>query len=126
MSKDLFPTSTKAGNRESITPHALDKLSKELVVQDQSGTDLQALDEKVKSMMEKGQKMIPNGKQANGTPRQKISSICKVCGKEGRWNVIRDHIESNHLEGISIPCGYCGKTFSTRNSLTHHILKFHK
>ena len=30
--------------------------------------DLQLLDEKVKSMMEKGQKMIPHGKQANGTP----------------------------------------------------------
>ena len=127
MSKDLFPISTAAGNRESITPYALDQLSKELVVQGQSGTDLQALDEKVKSMMEKGQKMISNGKQtANGTPMQKTSSICKVCGKEGRWNQIRDHIESNHLEGVSIPCDHCGKTLSTRLSLCKHKSRFHK
>merc|ERR1712150_57884 len=118
MSKDLFPTSTKAGNRESITPHALDLLSKEFVVQDQSGTDLQALDEKVKSMMEIGQKMIPNGKQANGTPKHSSSSICKVCGKEGVWNRIRNHIESNHLEGVSIPCDRCGKICPSRSSLS--------
>ena len=72
MSKDLFTTSITANKRESITSdtEALDKLSKELVVQDQSGTNLQALDEKVKSMMEKGEKMIPAGKQANGTSIQ--------------------------------------------------------
>ena len=38
---------------------------------------LQVLDEEVKSMMEKGQKMIPRGKQ------NETSRICKVCGKEG-------------------------------------------
>ena len=102
-------------------------LSEEMVVQDQSGTNLQALDEKVKSMMEKGQKMIPNG--ANGThrtPIQTISSICEVCGKEGLAKHIGSHIESNHLEGISLPCGHCDKTFSTRKSLQKHKSKFHK
>ena len=53
-----------------------------LAIPNHPRTDLQALDEKIKSMMEKGQKMIPNGKQANGTPRQATSFICKVCGKE--------------------------------------------
>ena len=38
--------------------------------------DLQVLDEKVKSLMEKGQKMIPHGKQANGKPKQEILRIC--------------------------------------------------
>ena len=74
--------------------------------------DLQALDEKVKSMMEKGQKMIHCGKQTrDGTPQQKTSSICKVCDKEGRPKDIRDHIEANHLEGVSISCDLCSKTF---------------
>ena len=50
MGNDLFTTSTTAGNRESTTHYALSKLSKELVDQAHSGTDLQALDEKVKSM----------------------------------------------------------------------------
>ena len=77
------------------------KFSQDLVVQNQSRTDLQALDEKVKSMIEKGEKMIPSGNHANGTPKQQTSSICKVCGKEGLAHHIR-----NHLEGISIPCDY--------------------
>ena len=128
MSKDLFTTSITANKRESITSdtEALDKLSKELVVQEQSGTNLQALDEKVRSMMEKGEKMIPAGKRANGTPIQARLSICKVCGKEGHWNRIRDHIESNHLEGISISCDFCEKTLSSRNSLQLHKRRFHK
>ena len=107
IGKDLFTTSTTTDKREFTTPDIGDALgmpSIELVLQDQSGTDLQALDEKVKSMMEKGQKMIPNG------AIQTTSSICKVCGKEGLAHHIRNHIESNHLEGISLPCGYCDKT----------------
>ena len=127
MDRDLLTRSTN--DKRKTTTLDVDtsgKFSKDLVVQDQYGTNLQALDEKVKSMMEKGQKMIPNGKQANGTPKQSISFICKVCGKEGRWNVIRDHIESNHLEGVSIPCDYCGMICPTRQSLTMHTSRFHK
>ena len=87
---------------------------------------LQALDEKVKSMIEKGQKMIPNGKQADGTPRQATSCICKVCGKEGHFTLIRQHIEAHHLKGISIPCGLCDKTFSSRHAFNKHKSRFHK
>ena len=82
--------------------------------------DLQALDEKVKSMMEKGQKMIICGKHPNGTPKHAVSFICKVCGKEVLPTNIRDHIEYNHLQGICIPCGFCDKTFSSRATLRKH------
>ena len=82
--------------------------------------DFKELDEKVKSMMEKGKKMIPNGKQADGTPRHATSRICKVCGKEGALIAIRDHIEANHLEGVSLPCNVCGKVFRSRNRLRLH------
>ena len=88
--------------------------------------DLEALDEKVKSMMERSQKMIPAGKQLNGTPMRATAMLCKVCGKEGRVTDIRDHIEANHLEGVSIPCDFCGKTFSARAYLRVHKTKFHK
>ena len=89
--------------------------------------DLQALDEKVKSMMEKGQKMIHCGKQTrDGTPQQKTSCICKVCGKEGLFTLIKNHIEANHLEGILIPCGLCDKTFSSRNAFSQHKSTSHK
>ena len=119
MTKDSL--STPFIGKRDLTPNSntLIKPSKELVISNQSGTDLQALDEKVKSMMEKGQRMIPNReKDRNGTPTQQPSYICKVCGKEGRSKDIRDHIESNHLEGISIACDYCGNTLSSRNSLS--------
>ena len=88
--------------------------------------DLQALDEKVKAMMEKSQNMIPDGKQANGTPMRVTAIICKVCGKEDKVIIIRDHIEANHLEGISIPCDHCDKAFGSRNSLRSHKIRFHK
>ena len=95
-------------------------------ISNQSSTNLQALDEKVKSMMEKGQQMIFTGKRPNGTPMRAKSFICKVCGKEGKAGNIRAHIEANHLEGICVPCDICEKTFSSRESLRFHKSKFHK
>ena len=89
-------------------------------------TDLQALNEKVKSMMEKGQKMISDGKKPNGTPKQKKSYVCKECGKEGHGTLIRDHIEANHLEGVFIPCNFCSRTFQTRNAFSQHTNSYHK
>ena len=76
--------------------------------------------------MEKGQKMIPNGKRTNGMPKQETSSICKVCGKEGKFSHIRDHIESNHLKGVSIPCDHFYKTFLSSIILRLHKSKFQK
>ena len=71
--------------------------------------DLQELDEKVKSMMEASQNLDPSGKQK--------AKICKMCGKEGFGMAIRDHIEANHLEGVSLPCNVCEKTFRSRKNL---------
>ena len=65
-------------------------------------------------MMETSQNRIQKGKE---NPKAKI---CKVCGKEGQAISIRDHIEANHLEGISIPCNVCGKEFRSRNNLWRH------
>ena len=89
-------------------------------------SNLESLDGKVKSLMEKGKNCVPNGTQANGTPKQVLAFICKVCGKEGVSNAIAKHIEANHLEGISIPCAKCGKVFTSRNSLSHHKSNFHR
>ena len=43
-----------------------------------------------------------------------------MCGKEGRGDVIKDHIEANHLKGIEFSCDLCGKTSRTRNALNVH------
>ena len=75
--------------------------------------DFQELEEKVQSMMEKSENTLsykPNTK----------ASLCKVCGKEGASNVIKGHIEANHLAGIILPCTDCHKTFRSGNALMHH------
>ena len=74
--------------------------------------DLRELDEKVKSMMETSQNLRPDGASK--------AKICKVCGKEGAGIAIRDHIEANHLEGVSLPCNICGKEFRSRQRLRQH------
>ena len=76
--------------------------------------NFQELDEKVKSMMDWSQNRIQCG---DGERRAKI---CKVCGKEGQSMAIRDHIEANHLEGVSLPCNVCEKTFRSRMILRKH------
>ena len=114
--------------------HQSDKIPKEnaplnvasaVEIPNQLITNPQALDVRVKAMMEKGLKMIPGG-TSNGKPRQTMSTICKVCGKEGLSHHIRDHIEAHHLEGVSIPCELCNDTFPSRNALTKHTNKCHK
>ena len=102
------------------------KASTALANPNQFNGDLQTLDEKVKSMMEKSQNLIPNGKHPNGTPKWATAFICKVCGKEGHVSPIRNHIEANHLEGISIICDHCGKVCSSRNALGLHKVRFHR
>ena len=54
-----------------------------VAISNQSSTDIQALDDKVKSMMERGQKMLPAGKRASGTPKQETSCIWKSVWKGG-------------------------------------------
>ena len=80
--------------------------------------DLQELDEKVKSMMEKTNKQMPSG------TKMAYVYICNVCGKEGAGIAIRDHIEAKHLEGVSLPCNHCEKTFRSRIVLRRHKCTF--
>ena len=56
-------TKPKAHQQENVSPETFTAVT----IPDQSSTVLQALDERVKSMMEKGQKIIAQGKQGNGT-----------------------------------------------------------
>ena len=65
----------------------------------------------VKSLMEKSKNKIANGR---------IAHVCKMCGKEGPGMDIKDHIESNHLEGMAFQYNICGQ-----NSRTRHVLKVH-
>ena len=65
-------------------------------------------DEKSSSLVEKTHKRV------RGYPLYK----CKVCGKTDVCGNLKMHIEANHLEGISIPCNKCEKTFRYRDAIT--------
>ena len=57
--------------------------------------------------------------------RQRRAKICKVCGKEGYVTDIMRHIETHHLEGLSISCNLCHKMIRSRNALRAHMIKEH-
>merc|ERR1712098_281800 len=73
--------------------------------------DLQELDKKINSMMEK------------------IDGIykCKICGKSAKMiHHIKQHIEGIHLEGFLHHCNICGKEARSCNSLAQHKSIAHK
>ena len=76
--------------------------------------EVSELDEKIKSLMSKSQNKIQEKRS------MRTASICTVCGKEGGATQIKHHIEVNHLEGVSMPCIFCEKTFRTRYALGQH------
>ena len=78
---------------------------------------LEELDQKVKSMMKFGKNSVPG--KARGR-------ICNVCGKEGEYTAITNHIEANHLSGLPIPCNMCGTISKTRAALRVHKGTYHK
>ena len=83
-------------------------------------SELQELSEKVKSMMEKSQSTIKHG------AKTRVAFTCKVCGKEGHNTDIKRHIEAAHIEGISIPCNFCDKRCTSRQTLRLHKTTHHK
>ena len=82
--------------------------------------DFLQLDEQIQSLMEKGQSLILSAQN-----KFCKSHVCKVCGKEGMKNTIKKHIESNHVEGVFVPCSLCEKTFRSRDSLRVHNRRNH-
>ena len=74
--------------------------------------NLHELDEKVKSMMSFG--TISAGGNHGRT------RVCNVCGKEGSFSTIMNHIEAKHIDGVSHPCNCCEKKFRSRKTLNAH------
>ena len=79
--------------------------------------DLQDLDDKIKSMMEVSE---------NCDGRNRKKRICKVCGKERQYSEMKQHIEANHIYGVSHICNTCGKTMRSRSALRQHNRKEHR
>merc|ERR1712204_81654 len=52
---------------------------------------------------------------------------CSVCGKtDSLKGNLKNHIEAKHIEGISFPCGQCGKQLRSRNAVACHINRCHR
>ena len=114
-SSHLFPISnvTKPENLEQTSDSR-----KIVTLPNQFISSLPDLEEMVKSMMEKSENLLPNA--------QAKAHRCKVCGKEDYSTNIKKHIESNHLEGVSIPCNFCEKTFRSTRALVLHKSQNHE
>ena len=85
-----------------------------------NNTDIESLKQQVKSMMIISDKDNPyktNGERAR---------ICKMCGKESSFATIMQHIEANHITGISLPCDLCGKSCKSRNAMATHKSSYHR
>ena len=106
VSRDVH-FSEQTQNTSNVTTLALPNVS--------SSEYMHELDETVRSMMEKG--------ESNGGPRKVYT--CKVCGKKGQSIDMQQHIEANHMEGLSIPCNLCDKTARSRHALRNHMRSYH-
>ena len=112
-----FPEKEIVFNESDIVQGASEKT---IALKDQATnkTDIESLDQQVKSMMVVSENANPH---QHGRAR-----ICTVCGKEGSMRDIMDHIEAKHIAGISIPCDICERVFKSRNSLKGHTFNKHK
>ena len=103
-------------NDKLLESHTQDKVMPEVKTLEVTNPSffggLQDLDDRIKTMMIVTQNLTQDGKRK--------ATACQVCGKEGYATQIQDHIVANHIEGVSIPCNICGKTFRSRNSLRVH------
>ena len=79
---------------------------------DKVSVDLQELDEQIKSMITKSEVSTSNGQGRMAT--------CNACGKEGPLKHMPQHIEANHITGVSHTCDICGKHSRSRNALSKH------
>ena len=81
-------------------------------------TNMEYLDEQIKSMMTK-----TNVKSANG---QGYVATCNICGKEAPSFNMPSHIEANHITGVSHACDICGKASRSRQTLRMHKHRNHQ
>ena len=103
---------------ENLDIDTKDVQDRYLAVPNEFSGDMKDLDEQVQPLMVMGERVLPN--------RQGKVYVCQVCGKEANKINMRDHIEAKHINGISIPCSVCDKTFRTRHSLRTHKSSVHR
>ena len=79
--------------------------------------NIEALDQQIESRVTKSDISAGNNQGKMGS--------CNVCGKEGSHTNIKQHIEANHITGVSHVCDICGKIYQSRNCLRIHMSRMH-
>ena len=92
LSKSRWASPSLTGSSDTAVALTKDKLS----------VDLQDLNEQIRSMITKSDISEGAGKGHLAT--------CKVCGKEGSFRNMPQHVEANHITGFVHSCDICGKT----------------
>ena len=64
--------------------------------------DQQNLDQQIQSMITKSDISTGNGQGKLAT--------CNICGKQASFHSMANHVEANHITGVSHSCEVCGKT----------------
>jgi hypothetical protein len=82
-----------------------------------ASVDIEGLDAKIESMMIK----TDSGMARHGNQKQ---AKCTICGKEDRRSHLKEHIEANHIEGISHICNICGKASRSGHNHIIEIITF--
>ena len=113
---ETFGEEEKSYGSNNIEPQQLSD-SKTEASESNLTPSLDQLDEMINS------KLLKSDRKMEG--RREKWVICKVCGKEGQGVNIRNHIESNHLQGIVLSCNLCGEIFKTKRTLAQHKLSTH-
>ena len=76
--------------------------------------ELHHIDEQIKSMMTVADLRTNDGRKL---------ATCNTCGKQSASNNMRQHIETNHITGVSHTCNICGKISRSRDALRQHRQK---
>ena len=76
--------------------------------------ELHHIDEQIKSMMTVADLRTNDGRRL---------ATCNTCGKQSASNNMRQHIETNHITGVSHTCNICGKISRSRDALRQHRQK---
>ena len=80
--------------------------------------EVEDLDDQIKSMM-----TMTDVRSADG---KGFIASCNICGRQLPSRNMPQHIEANHITGVSHSCDLCGKSSRSRNALRFHKYSNHR
>ena len=101
---------TFLANSNFESPHSKGPFNRAVALtNDKISVDPQDLDVQIRSMITRS--------EISAGPGNGFKATCNICGKEGSYRNMPNHVETNHISGVSHACDICGKVYRSRNSL---------